>query len=633
MRKWLLILLMLPLVSGQTATMGLERELPANSFQTIGGPPGDVNTSCTAIEWEIRAESLYFFEDLDEIGCGYVVTPIVIPGQAKTASVVFDLDRNINTLVDDLSHHFVQQIKTFEGTAVKTYPIFEVRGGNQPSETREIEVAFEGSKIDLAWFFQDQGNSPAELGLEIGAPTGAAHWATLQNARIRFDGFPVEVSNTTTNRPIGNDIEKILSLKIDVPEPDAGLGIDKPFVEVLVDPDFFLFSLRGPDGSKLNSTEMQELTSRPGYLEIPSRIIASHGVGTYTIEFISVDFVSPEAYLGPVAVLAFVFPFAGILLSYREYRHTRYRIGDDPIVNSGMTWLWRATVFVIILSMGWILISRRVVGMLYWPPNVEEVLYYSILIGTGGFMFLYMFLWRRQALMVALDKEIHVRRRTQDTLEQSNRDLEMFAYVASHDMKQPLRMVKFYTRRLKEKYGDKLDKDAQDYIDFAADNAERMEALVQGLLEYSRVDGAKFLPDAINMNAVVAGAEANLQLLLDESGGVLTWDDLGEVKGNFTQLSQLLQNLIENGLKYRSEAAPRIHVSRDGQKFTVTDNGVGIPPKDQARVFKLFKQLDVDHDGEGIGLALCRRIVEKHGGTILAKSNPEGGTIIEFTLK
>ncbi|MGB1698177.1 MAG: sensor histidine kinase [Thermoplasmatota archaeon] len=353
------------------------------------------------------------------------------------------------------------------------------------------------------------------------------------------------------------------------------------------------------------------------------------GAGTYQIEFVAPSYAVPEPYLGPLAVLAFVFPLGAILLSWREYRFTRDTV---DMASTLLVWLWRTAIGGIFLLIIWILASRSLVGMLYWPPRLEYVLYYSVLFASGAMMVFFMFLWRRQALIATLDREMQRRRAAQEELERSNRDLEMFAYVASHDMKQPLRMVKFYTQRLKDKYKGKLDADADEFIDFAAGNAERMEQLLQGLLEYSRVDSTEVAREEVDLDELVANTRQKLQLLLVENKGKLTSGPLGTIKGNYTQMSQLFQNLAENAIKYRSKAAPRVHFERVGDTIRCIDNGRGIPEKDQARVFKLFKRLDADDGGEGIGLALCLRIVEKHGGTIRARTNPEGGTIMEFTI-
>jgi signal transduction histidine kinase len=631
MRNWLLILFLLPLAAGQSdvsAAMGFEESLSLTGFTAGGGQLTEETGPCTEREPTIKADHILFSENGTELGCGYVYYDAVLRHGARDVTAMFDMDRRIDRPGLLLPPYFVQELIFTKDGGFESHQTYEPRTGSRAEETWEIPITPNSDSFRLYWYFADQGNSLVDSGQAFGPPTPATHESTLRNITLRYEGIPAQVHPSTSKDSILD--QTIYSLKVKWAPPTNETGL--PFLDIFV-PNQYHFETAHHGGSPFELNEVE--SSKPGFRQfhLGTHITSNYPEGDYTFIFSYVARNQQDAYLGPIAVMAFVFPMAGILFSYREYRHAKHRIGDDPVVNSGMAWLWRATVAIIVFAIGWVLLSGRFVGMLYWPPNVEDVLYYSILISTGGFMFLYMFLWRRQTLMVNLDKEIRRRRQTQDTLEQSNRDLEMFAYVASHDMKQPLRMVKFYTRRLKEKYGDTLDADAREYIDFAADNAERMEALVQGLLEYSRVDSAQFLPDHVNMNSVMEAARANLQLLIEETGANIKFDDLGDLQGNYTQLSQLMQNLVENGIKYRSDATPEIHVTRTENTFQVIDNGRGIPVKDIGRIFKLFKQLDVERDGEGIGLALCRRIVEKHGGTIFAKANPSGGTIIEFTLK
>jgi signal transduction histidine kinase len=229
--------------------------------------------------------------------------------------------------------------------------------------------------------------------------------------------------------------------------------------------------------------------------------------------------------------------------------------------------------------------------------------------------------------------------RTIAELKRSNADLEQFAYVASHDLQEPLRMVSSYTQLLANRYRDRLDQDANDFIDFAVDGAHRMQALINDLLEFSRVGTTGFPFAPVDMNAVVKRLEADLQLRLEETGALLTYDDLPEVHGDEIQLQQLLQNLISNSLKFRSDATPKIHISAEehdgGWRFTVEDNGIGIPADQAQRIFVIFQRLHSRerYAGNGIGLSISKRIVERHGGAIWAEPRPGGGSVFSFTLQ
>jgi signal transduction histidine kinase len=224
---------------------------------------------------------------------------------------------------------------------------------------------------------------------------------------------------------------------------------------------------------------------------------------------------------------------------------------------------------------------------------------------------------------------------TIDRLEESNERLEQFAYAASHDLQEPLRMVSTYLQLIEKRYADKLDEDGREYLDFAVDGADRMRDMIQALLEYSRVDTRGDPFESADLNEVLADVRDDLQMKIDETAAEITAEELPTVTG---QLRQLLQNLLDNAIEYSGDEPPRVHVAaeRDGNRWTVSvsDEGIGINPDDADRVFDVFQSLHApdEHDGTGIGLALCERIVERHGGDIWVDSQPDEGATFSFTL-
>ena len=230
-------------------------------------------------------------------------------------------------------------------------------------------------------------------------------------------------------------------------------------------------------------------------------------------------------------------------------------------------------------------------------------------------------------------------RRTLAELERSNQELERFAYVASHDLQEPLRMVASYTQLLAQRYGDRLDQDAHEFIGFAVDGAARMRRLINDLLEYSRVttQGDNLAP--VDAQAALGQALTNLRAAIQDTGGVVTAEPLPWVLADATQLAQVFQNLVGNALKFRGEAPPLVHITvtpREGAwLFAVADNGIGIDPQYFDRIFIIFQRLHPSHryPGTGIGLALCQRIVERHGGRLWVESAPGHGSTFYFTLK
>jgi len=223
-------------------------------------------------------------------------------------------------------------------------------------------------------------------------------------------------------------------------------------------------------------------------------------------------------------------------------------------------------------------------------------------------------------------------------LARSNQDLQQFAYLASHDLQEPLRMVSSYTQLLGKRYKGKLDADADEFIGFAVDGANRMQRLIRDLLEYSRVGAKDTLIEATNCKEILQNVMDNLSSSIQGGGAEIIIDDLPTIQVNPTMLSQLFQNLIGNALKFRSERPPNIHVSAKKEhahwEFSVQDNGIGIPIDQQSRIFDIFQRLHsrTEYSGTGIGLAICKKIVERHGGKILVESEPGGGSNFKFTF-
>jgi PAS domain S-box-containing protein len=229
-------------------------------------------------------------------------------------------------------------------------------------------------------------------------------------------------------------------------------------------------------------------------------------------------------------------------------------------------------------------------------------------------------------------------RQTMDDLARSNRELEQFAYIVSHDLQEPLRMVAGYMDLLVRRYSDRLDDDAREFIDYAVDGARRMRRLIEDLLEYSRVGtrGQRLQP--VSLDKAVDDALANLQVAIEECGAIITRDQMPTVLGDHAQLAQLYQNLIGNAIKFRGDETPRIYLGaeRDGEtwRLSVADNGIGIAPEEHERIFVLFQRLHArdEYPGTGIGLAVCRRIVERHGGKLRVQAEEDEGATFHFNL-
>ncbi len=235
--------------------------------------------------------------------------------------------------------------------------------------------------------------------------------------------------------------------------------------------------------------------------------------------------------------------------------------------------------------------------------------------------------------------DITERKRADEELARSNRELQQFAYVSSHDLQEPLRMISSFVQLIEKRYKGKLDKDADEFIAYIVEGTSRMQRMIQDLLIFSRVQsrGAEFAP--VDINQVFEKTVFFHQIMITEAGALVTKDDLPTVMGDETQLSQLFGNLIDNAIKFRrAEETPNVHISaqRKGNnwEFSVQDNGIGIDPQYFDRIFIIFQRLHSReaYEGTGIGLAICMRIVERHGGRIWVESEPGRGSLFHFTL-
>ncbi len=225
-----------------------------------------------------------------------------------------------------------------------------------------------------------------------------------------------------------------------------------------------------------------------------------------------------------------------------------------------------------------------------------------------------------------------------EALARSNAELEQFAHVISHDLREPLRMVSSYLQLLEHGYAEQLDEQAKDFIAYAVDGADRMQAMIKSLLTYARVDTQGGPLKLVDCERVLAHTLMDLKITIEEAHASITHDTLPTVHADAVQLEHVFQNLISNAIKFRGETLPRIHIAAERQAdtwcFSVSDNGIGIDPQYADEIFKVFRRLHTreEYPGLGIGLAFCKRIVERHGGRIWVESEPGQGATFFFTL-
>jgi len=245
---------------------------------------------------------------------------------------------------------------------------------------------------------------------------------------------------------------------------------------------------------------------------------------------------------------------------------------------------------------------------------------------------------RGRVFYTAILRDVTDQVRKQEALERSNLDLQQFAYIASHDLKTPLRAVAGFVELLQEQYGNQLDAQATNLIQRAVAGTRRLEQLIDDLLAYSRLHATPLPCMPVDCRTAFEESVRLLAAAIQDTGAVVTASELPTIIADAAQLIQLFQNLIGNGIKYHGEQPPQIHVSaqRRGSEwcFVVTDNGIGMEPRHSQRIFEIFRRLHTqqEYPGTGIGLAICQRIVHRHGGSIWVESQPRIGSSFYFTI-
>jgi len=326
--------------------------------------------------------------------------------------------------------------------------------------------------------------------------------------------------------------------------------------------------------------------------------------------------------------------FAVAGMSARPSRGLMMVITSDTTGGSMARRLLPAAIFIPLI-LGALLFSGEKHGLFAMELGISLFAFANIVLFAGV-------IWWNAKLLVWAEEErlktMEKLKRTTIDLERSNTELQQFAYVASHDLTEPLRMVVSYLELLTSRAGGKLGEEEREFIGYAVDGARRMQGLIHDLLAYARVDTRGRPLEPTDCERVMASALVNLKVAIEESHTVIEHERLPTVQGDTVQLTQVFQNLIGNAIKFHGEAEPRIGIGAKRENgewvFHVTDNGIGIDPKNFPRIFVLFQRLHTrqEYPGTGMGLAICKKIIERHGGRIWAESKLGEGATFFFTI-
>jgi signal transduction histidine kinase len=326
--------------------------------------------------------------------------------------------------------------------------------------------------------------------------------------------------------------------------------------------------------------------------------------------------------------------FAIAALAVRPSRGLMMVITSDTTGGAMARRLLPAAIFIPLI-LGAVLFSSEKRGFFATELGISLFAFANIVLFTAVIWWnAKLLFWAEEERLKAMEKL----KRTSADLERSNTELQQFAYVASHDLTEPLRMVVSYLELLNSRAGEKLDDEEREFIGYASDGARRMQHLIQDLLAYARVDTRGRPLEPTDSERVLETVLVNLKPAIAENHTVVEHDHLPTVEGDIMQLTQVFQNLIGNAIKFHGKVDPKIHVGAQRQNgewiFHVSDNGIGIDPKNFDRLFVLFQRLHTrqEYPGTGMGLAICKKIIERHGGRIWVESRQGEGTTFFFTI-
>ncbi len=612
----------------------------SNEVDEVDEPPG--MDWGPLIQIDPGGTSFSFAEQGDENGCAELNVGVQVPEGSERVTVRFTANRFIEGGPAAISPGFVQEVWGWPGLERPTgdpemrapiYAVDEPPKGFQVHE-RTMDLPGKVKEVTLAWYFEDATGPAGQFGFPVpqhGPSMGSQVKDILVTYHLPLHGLRVQ-EKTLGFEAGQRQVETVVQVDIP-PLPSPGATYTASFQ---ISNEYGVYGVVTPGGERLPNDQLL-VAEREGRLTftLPPEVIEANGAGTYKVYFHSSQTVVLSAATFPLLGAAIILPLASGVFAQRgvsvAHRATGRRF-DWLMAWSIILWMVLASVVAAVIGAGlW-------TAMMSVPMEPRAQAPYYVMAGVTG-LFLALGLFGRRLHAVAMEERFDEVENVRKELERSNRDLEQFAFVASHDLKEPLRMVASYTDLLQRRFAQELPETAKEYVSFAAQGATRMGRMVDDLLVYARIHEQGVGRGDVNLEVIMDLTRRQLHSLIEENRARVTNGALPVVQGNRTQLLQLVQNLVQNAIKFSMPGvAPRVHVGAerlpDAWRIFVKDNGIGVDPKHQTRIFQIFQRVErrADDEGNGIGLALCQRIVESHGGTIGVDSEPGGGATFFFTL-
>ena len=608
------------------------------------------------------AGSFSFRENSLETACAEARLNLTVPAGAEFFVLNFTADRTIQAASDvDVSplppvrpvpYHMPQYLRILgDGGFERSYDYYDDTAGGANTTAFGSKFAIPPLRnLTVVWHFEDQG-AGANGQQQQSPSTGQSLNATVSGIRIGWPLLPLAVSPAVNATPYKvNDVEGHTwlltnqTLRLDLPPayvPPASSASTLRFA-VVAGPK--LVDVAGPRGDLNPSTYFVVEGNQRTLIVLTTPALAAGGPGAYSFGFQHATILpappppAPPSHIYPFYLALALLPAVAAVLALQQAM-LYVRQAEGPYRRAALTVL----ILVAILVAYYVLLAlysflgvglRRIATLpLGREPLLIYVQFVLQLVALAAAALLI-----SRSLIGVMRRDLAERARKEDQLRRSNDELERFAYVASHDLQEPLRKVAGFTALLQKRYGSRLDKDADEIIQYAVDGATRMQMLIKDILAYSRVGSKELQRVPVDVGDTMQLVVADLGEPIRAARAEVSWGDLPTVRVDASQMRQVLQNLVENAIKYRhARRRPRVEVrgwSEDRQwHFTVSDNGIGIPADKHEEIFGIFRRLHGQElPGTGIGLAVTKAIVEAHGGTISAGPAEGGGTCFTFVL-
>ncbi len=584
-----------------------------------------------------------FHEEQTENGCGEARFLVALPTGTRAVTIEFEADRSIRqTSQVDLPKSMPQQLRIYDQNTSSVAAFDYYDSSAAPHDSRQhfvfpVPLQPGQANMTVAWFFSDLGGTVGQAA--VNPLFGQSLASTVTHATASLQGITASLGGVTQERTgiQGGAVRYETTVPVSVPEELLTRGALS--LHLGVTSDLAFSHVVGPQGSVLPA-DLLVTSESAGAREVvlTQNATALYGHGTYLVVFTSSTPVYSSTALYAFAIGIIAVPAVAGLLAARQTRAFR-RQATRPFAGTA-TNLDRVVVGMLaayLLLPVAVIAGNRLPIMTALPLNNEAALIYLLIVTALAAFVVVGFVGRRH-LSAIMSAEAAAEEKARHELERSNRELAEFAYVASHDLQEPLRTVASYAQLLKRRYQGKLDADADTFIDNTVAGAERMQGLIQDLLAYSRVGAQPGPLEDVSIAKVVDIVRSDLGSALREANAQVTTAGLPTVRGHERELHQVFQNLIGNALKFRSprrQLRVSVTATRDpgAWRFAVRDNGIGIESQHHALIFQIFQQLHTrgEFAGNGIGLSICKRIVELKGGKIGVDSEPGKGSTFWFT--